>query len=292
MIKLDTGDFLHGDISFEIRRVGQEYCDPKKKHERRKWDTYDSLHYVLYGGGTLIANGEKKTLQKGDVFLLFANEEYEYYPSSTNPWSYIWVDFHSNNTRDLFAPCGITTERPYVRLNDLTASMGFLKSIYEAFDASDRHRLVCSAYFLLLWSELQKNASRSSFALEQASAKQRHVREIVTYINNNFRLPLSLSDIALGNHISVSRMMGLFSEVVGMSPISYLNRFRISAACDLLRKSNSPIGEIGNAVGVEDRLYFSRLFRKWMGMSPREYRQLETAEDPYLWLKEKNIDYR
>lgn len=291
-LELDTGGDPLGRISVKIQRVGQEYCDAKKRHELRKGYNYDSLHFVLYGSGTLIVNGERKTLSRGDVFLLYENEEYEYYPGSTDPWSYVWVDFRSSDTEKLFRPCGISKERPYVRLTDLTVILGFLKSMYEAYDASERQQLVCSAYFLLLLGELMKNAARSGFPLEQASIKQRHVREILTYINNNYRLSLSLADIAAANHISVSRMMGLFSEVVGMSPIAYLNRFRISYACDLLRKSNSPIGEIGAAVGVEDRLYFSRLFRKWRDMSPREYRQSKTNEDPFAWLKEKNIDFR
>lgn len=286
------GGPLSEKLAVKLQRVGQEYCDAKKRHEQRSGYHYDSLHFVLFGSGTLITSREKRTLSRGDVFLLFEGEEYEYYPSSTDPWSYIWVDFRCNDTPRLFEPCGITREKPYVRLSDLTASLGFLKSMYEAYDASERSHLVCTAYLLLLMSELMKNAARTGFALEQASVKQRHVREILTYINNNYRLPLTLADIAAANHISVSRMMGLFSEVVGMSPIAYLNRYRVSYACELLRKSNSSIGEVSNAVGVEDRLYFSRLFRKWRGMSPREYRQSRPMEDPFAWLKEKNIDFR
>ncbi len=293
MLELDMGNgaLSSGRISLKIRRVGQEHCDPKKKHEWRKWDTYDSIHFVLYGSGTLVANGEAHRLSKGDAFLLYANREYEYYPSPNDPWSYVWVDLYSNDTRALFEPCGITPEKPYIRLGDMPAVIGLLKSLYEAYDASDTQQLNCSAYFLLVLAELIKNAS-SGHRGELSLVKQRHVRDIVTHINNNFRLPLTLQDIASQNHLSVSRMMALFAEVVGMSPIAYLNRFRVSAACDLLRKTEIPIGEIAAAVGVEDRLYFSRMFRRWKGVSPREYRASDTKEDPYAWLKERNIDYR
>ena len=99
------GLFNREKLSVNIVKVGQEYCDPKKKHECRKWDDSDSLHFILYGKGTLIANGKPIQLAKGDVFLLYAHEKYEYFPDPTDPWAYIWVDFSSNDTKALFAPC-------------------------------------------------------------------------------------------------------------------------------------------------------------------------------------------
>lgn len=86
--------------------------------------------------------------------------------------------------------------------------------------------------------------------------------------------------------------MALFAEIVGMSPIVYLNTFRISAACEMLRTTDYSIREVANAVGVEDQLYFSRVFKKQKGVSPREYRAKRVDEDPYVWLKERNIDFR
>ena len=95
LLEVDAGGGLFGDqkISLKIQKIGQEYCAPRKKHELRQWTDYHSMHFVLYGHGTLIANGEKISLSKGDVFLLFTDEKYEYYPDPIDPWTYIWVDF-------------------------------------------------------------------------------------------------------------------------------------------------------------------------------------------------------
>ena len=294
MIHLDIeGGILAGeDLSLRIQRVGQEHCDPKKKHEMRKWDMYSSLHFVLYGSGVLYANGKKIMLTKGDAFMLFAGNEYEYYPVSHDPWSYIWVDFRSNNAEAMFAPCGLTPEKPFLHISELPAYIDLLKDLYEAYDAGDVQQLRCSAYFLLILGELVKRTERTRLYKGESSVKHRHVRDIVTYMNNNYRLQLTVQDIATNNHISVGRMMALFSELVGMPPLAYLNRFRISAACEMLKKTRAPIGDIANAVGVEDRLYFSRLFKKYKGVSPREYRASEEQEDPYAWLKEHNVDFR
>lgn len=294
MIHLDMGGgaLSEEDIAVRVQRVGQEHCDPKKRHEKRKWSMYSSLHFVLYGNGVLIANGQKIMLSKGDVFMLFVDEEYEYYPVSHDPWSYIWIDFHSDNARQLFSHCGLTPERPWKHLSEPSAFIDALKSVYDAYDASNVQQIRCSAYFLLLLAELIKQTEGKHFDGSVSSVKQRHVRDIIMFINNNYRLQLTVQEIAMKNHVSVSRMMALFSELVGMSPIVYLNRFRVSAACELLRNTKDPIGEIAYAVGVDDRLYFSRLFRKYKGVSPREYRASKEVEDPYAWLKAHRIDFR
>lgn len=294
MINLDLGgDVLsEKDLTLWIQRVGQEHCDPKKKHEWRKWDSYSSLHFVLYGSGVLISNGKKYMLSKGDIFLLFKGNEYEYYPVAHDPWSYIWVDLRSSDIEAMFAPCGLSPEKPFLHLNDLSVYIDLLKNLYDSYDASDVQQIKCSAYFLLILGELIKRTARLRLARSDSSVKQRHIREIVTYMNNNYRLPLTVQEIAANNHISVGRMMALFSELVGMPPLAYLNRLRISVACEMLKKTSAPIGDIAGAVGVEDRLYFSRLFKKHKGMSPREYRTGAVEENPYDWLKDHNVDFR
>lgn len=294
LLEVDAGGGLFGDqkISLKIQKIGQEYCAPRKKHELRQWTDYHSMHFVLYGHGTLIANGEKISLSKGDVFLLFTDEKYEYYPDPIDPWTYIWVDFYASDAQALAARCGLSVKKPAVHLSEFSECMNLLKHLYEAYDAGELQQLNCSAYFLLLLGVLIKNADRSRFPDERVSGKFRRVREILIYINNNYRMDLTVQKIARENCLSVSRMMALFVEVVGMSPIVYLNRYRVAAACEMLRGENGTIGEVANAVGVEDQLYFSRIFKKIKGISPREYRAMRPNENPYEWLKEKNIDFR
>ena len=292
-ISFDVGAlYPEGNISVKIRKVGQEYCEPRKKHEVRKWIDADTLHFVLFGHGTLVVRGEKYALTKGDIFLLYKNEEYEYWPDPIDPWSYTWIDFECSDTEALFARCGFSVEKPFLHLPDTAEFRELLKQFYGAYDASATQELTCSAFFMLLLNSLIRNADRSRAPAERTSGKFRRVRDILIYINNNYRMELSVQKIALDNCLSVSRLMALFSEVVGMSPVVYLHMYRVSAACNLLRGSNANIAEVSNAVGFEDPLYFSRIFRKYKGMNPRAYRKLNPTEDPFEWLKENNIDFR
>lgn len=292
-LEFDIGEIISDKrISVQIRRVGQEYCEPRKKSELRRGFSYHSLHFVLFGRGTLIANGESISLSRGDAFILYAGEKYEYYPDASDPWSYLWIDFYCDGAQKIFDRCGFSVQKPTVHLPEFSEYMEILKSIYESYDAGPLQELNSSAYFMLLLGKLIGDADKARHAADHASIKYRHIREILTYINNNYRMELSVQKIARENCLSVSRMMALFSEVVGMSPVVYINRFRVSASCELLAQSDMSIAEIANAVGVEDPLYFTRIFRKVMGVSPREYRSKGVYEDPYAWLKEKGMDFR
>ncbi len=80
-------EFEYGGKTYgiEIKKVGQEHCLPRKKSELRR-KRYHSLHFVLHGFGTLHSGENKISLGRGNAFLLYANEEYTYYPNAVDPW--------------------------------------------------------------------------------------------------------------------------------------------------------------------------------------------------------------
>lgn len=102
-----------------------------------------------------------------------------------------------------------------------------------------------------------------------------------------------METVAVDACVSPDYLKHLFSELLGMSLTEYLNRFRISSACEKFRQSDAiGIEEIAAEVGYADAKYFARVFKKIKGMSASEYRKSGTSEDPFDWLKERNIDYR
>lgn len=104
-------------FDIELLKVGREHCEPQKLPENRI-RYYYSLHYVLYGCGSLVVGGKEIKLKKGDTFLIYRGEEYKYFPDPSNPWSYVWADFNGNDLSEFLSDCGFTEEKPYIRLND------------------------------------------------------------------------------------------------------------------------------------------------------------------------------
>lgn len=283
--------FRNKTYSLSIKKIGQEHCLPRKKHELRKRDYY-SLHFVLRGFGTLYANGQKNPLNKGNIFLLFADEEYEYYPDANDPWSYIWIDFYGEGIDDLFGACGLTRKTPYVRMADYADIVDILKSLVEKYNGNELQPMVCSAYTVLLLARMIEYKSRYGNVGLRGSVRFKQFRDILVYVNNNYRMNLTLAQIAEDMCISEKQLVSMFHAYIGLSLVNYINKFRISNACELLKKDDLKIETVAGMVGVSDEKYFSRMFTKWKGMSPREYRKNSQEEDPFDWLKEKNLDFR
>lgn len=286
-------EFEYGGKTYgiEIKKIGQEHCLPRKKSELRR-KQYHSLHFVLHGFGTLHSGENKISLGRGNAFLLYANEEYTYYPNAVDPWSYIWVDFYGEELDGLFEACGFTREKPYVRMTDSAELIDLLKQLVEKYNGSDVQSMVCSAYTLLVFGRLIEYKNRYLKVSERGSVFFKQFRDIIDYINNNYRMNLTLEQIAEDMCVSERQLIYMFRSNIEMTPINYINKFRISNACELLKRDDLKVEEIAEMVGIEDEKYFTRMFTKWKGVSPREYRKICKDDDPFDWLKEKNIDFR
>lgn len=92
-------------------------------------------------------------------------------------------------------------------------------------------------------------------------------------MSDNLHRPLSVEDVARHTCLSPSRLSHLFSEKFGKSVMRWREEQRIQFACHLLRLSNTPVKQIAAQVGFEDPLYFSRVFRKYTGISPKLFRE-------------------
>ncbi|MCX6032732.1 MAG: substrate-binding domain-containing protein [Chloroflexi bacterium] len=105
------------------------------------------------------------------------------------------------------------------------------------------------------------------------SETQRLVRRVMAYIHTNFSQDISREQMASYVGVSARHLTRCFAQEVGLSPIDYLNRFRVVQARRLLDDGHANITEVMNAVGFRDSSYFSKIFRREVGMSPSAYRR-------------------
>jgi signal transduction histidine kinase/DNA-binding LacI/PurR family transcriptional regulator/AraC-like DNA-binding protein len=98
-------------------------------------------------------------------------------------------------------------------------------------------------------------------------------KRAIAYLHQNYARPLARWEIAEGIGVSEDYLSRVFNRELGISPWDYLNRYRISRAKELLRVTYDSISRVGRRVGFSDPAYFSRVFRRTTGMSPRAYRE-------------------
>jgi signal transduction histidine kinase/AraC-like DNA-binding protein len=102
---------------------------------------------------------------------------------------------------------------------------------------------------------------------------QRLVRQAMAYIHKHYAEPISRADLAQHVALSEDYLTDCFRKELGVTPITYVNRYRINQAKLLLTETYKTITEIALDVGFSDSSYFSRVFRRETGMSPTDYRQ-------------------
>ncbi|MBR0030736.1 MAG: response regulator [Treponema sp.] len=98
------------------------------------------------------------------------------------------------------------------------------------------------------------------------------VQKICKYIEENYKKPINLDDIA--EHCSYSRyhISHIFHDVSGFTVFSYLLEVRMQKAKELLQNSSLSIKEISHEIGFSDQNYFSNVFKRQIGLSPVEFR--------------------
>ena len=107
-----------------------------------------------------------------------------------------------------------------------------------------------------------------------------YIEQALRYIKDNYKEKISVGDIAYQAHLSPSRLFAVFKEQMGISPICFLNSYRMSIAAEQLQGTTKSINQIAAEVGVNDSIYFNKMFKKHYQMSPTEYRNcyITTAE--------------
>jgi YesN/AraC family two-component response regulator len=108
---------------------------------------------------------------------------------------------------------------------------------------------------------------------ELSQQAQRLVRQAMAYVHEHYAEPLSRTDLAQHVALSEDYLTACFRKELGVTPITYINRFRVNQAQQLLLDTGRTIAEIARDVGFSDSGYFSRVFRREVGLSPTDYRQ-------------------
>lgn len=286
----DVGD--NNEYRFCIKECAVEHCHPQKVPESGIRDYY-ALHIVIFGNGYVERDGVQYTVGKGEFFITRKNEHFNYYPNTKDPWSYYYVDFYADNFEKLF---GCQKNSPTIltcKIKSFDKVVDMCRELIDVFDVYSGQSMYCIGMFLALLSLLindYRDSENNQDGIKQNKSKQ--FQSILMYINNNYRLDLTMSDIACAVGLSESYITSIFAQEIQMSPMRYLNNFRIATACGLIKESSLSVSEIASAVGFKDRLYFSRVFSKIKGMSPRQYRKVCADDDPFAFIKEKNLRFR
>jgi AraC-like DNA-binding protein len=250
-----------------------------------------TLIYCLSGSGKLHYQGKVKSIERGDLVIINANMPFTFTittPKQTTEKStqsekqlsnrdakspeniVYWINFTGSLAQDF-------AERLLMKMDSGTAHVGVLNNIVTDFDhlldlgargytatnvIHAVHILQQALSFLALQLRLTMFNNSSSFDLEAVEALMR----------NSLHQELSLDTLAHYSQLSKFHFAKKFKELTDSSPIQHFINMKIQRACSQLDNSDIAIKDIASGLGYSDPYYFSRLFKKLVGISPKQYR--------------------
>ena len=252
-------------------------------HSHENWE----LMVVFEGRGTHILDGNKHVISTGDVFLV--------------------KDGHSHGFEDLYEiKLAVFTFRNDLLLpyeDDLLKMPGYsvlfryaselsrrgksrirlsprqqveVEKLSLAFQSQSRRVSPCDILLKLKFVELVVYLSQEYFDTEFERQPRRltKVGETIGFIRGHFRESMTLEELARRSGMSVNNFLRVFKEITGRTPMEYLLLERVKYGGRLLAETSMRIGEVAEASGFPDSNYFARQFRRFVDLSPREYRRL------------------
>lgn len=106
------------------------------------------------------------------------------------------------------------------------------------------------------------------------------MKKAIGYMRNNYLAPLTIRQVARQVGVSDRHLRTLFHTHLGQSPLEYLNRIRMKKAITLLQDTDLSVKEICFQCGFQSPQYFSRIFKRHMGVSPRNITKNKSGADP------------
>ena len=238
------------------------------------------LHIILEGKGTLCVNGVEQKLHFGQMFVTKPGEDSWYRADSEDPWTYCWMAFDGNIAKESIEKagffenvnvleCNIDQQRFYSLVQRLLNNAE-LKTSAVYYNTGRLLEFIGLAVESYIESEKKIHKSRDY----QADS---YVEYAVNFIRNNYATA-TISAVAKNIGIHRSYLTTIFKKKTGVSPQEFLLQCRLRRACKLLAETGNPIQEIARNIGYDNPLTFSKIFKSYYGISPREYRHQQQSE--------------
>lgn len=250
-------------------------------HYRQRTEPIEQyvLIYCIQGSGRYTIADKHYEVKENQYFILPANVPHAYCSNNNDPWSIYWVHFSGTlapfYAENAGAPVSVSpnlNSRIADRNNifeDIFATLSDGYTIENLrYTSSLLHFYLGSLRYLPIYRKCHKRTRG-----ENGKDENVITNAVLQYMEENMEKPITLQDLARYTGYSISHLTMVFKSNTGHSPLNYFNLLKIKKACELLETTSMRVNQIAGMVGIYDSYYFSRLFTKIVGVSPKKYRE-------------------
>lgn len=219
---------------------------------------YWLIHYVISGKGTYTVNNKTYEILPGQAFLIKPDEITKYAADKDAPWVYAWVSFNADIP-------GLNNVPYVIEDEDLQK---IFNNTFEDFSVEDT-----SLAIIKTW-ETFRVLSKYFFENDNSS----YTKRAIDIIRTQYMHDISVKSIAEQLNLDRSYFANLFRNDTGISPSKYIISYRMKKAYNLLTSGKYSISVIAASVGYSDLFTFSRSFKKFFGVPPQKYKEIQDVE--------------
>ena len=255
------------ELSLTVYNAGFQKCPPGYGWGPGVRDHY-LLHYIVSGRGQYRVDDRTFVLSAGDAFLAGPETPIFYQSDPQEPWEYYWVGFDGPSAPLLLAQTPFSRKSPVIHPAAGERLRQGLLDIYKARGGDYASAVRMAGYLQAALGLLMAPAPHSG--REESLAD--YARQGAQLLRQNYSRSMGVEELARQTGISRSYLYRAFQAEFHCSPSQYLTRYRLRRACQLLRHSQLSVSAVAASVGYEDPFYFSRAFKRELGVSPTDYR--------------------
>jgi len=228
-------------------------------------------------------------MEFGDIFFVNSNALHSMHKNNTSKQAvFKSIAFHSSIISESmnsvfyikyllpilsnsnFRECIITKDSNfYQSMLDILSKVWILVCS-ESSDFEIKVRNELSTLFCIL-NQFQKNIKETFPPKMPNYLPEKRVQVLLDYIHTHYKDKITIEELAKTASISKTEVLRCFKAIMGLSPISYLNNYRLQSAAHMLINTEKNIQEIAEDCGF-DNSYFSKLFKKKYHVTPHDYR--------------------
>lgn len=249
---------------------------PSARYHYRERPSGAPEHILIFcteGKGWLEVEGGRYEISANQALIIPKRRPHVYGAVNDDPWSIHWVhfigaagDYYVGQLKkgayslSIDAGMSASLEDLFARCRDTFVANFLLQRMIYA--SQTLHHLLGFLFF-----------NNRAFSPLLRSSRFRSIDRTVSYLHENMSEQLTLNDMVDHSGLSKSHFIRLFKDQTGHTPMDYFIQLKMQHACMLLAYGQASVGQIGEELGYHDQYYFSRAFRKVIGMSPTMYRQ-------------------
>lgn len=238
---------------------------------RKKGLPENFLFYCVDGAGWYQIGDKKSEVGPNQFFILPQNVEHAYGSADDNPWSIYWIHFGGESLPQMNLLQAVQKHFKPFYIKSSSEIITMFSRMYKALELGySTDNLIfanlCLPHFLSLFIYNAKHTTVSP------NDKLDVVDSAILYMQEHINENISLQDLSSHYNYSASRFSSLFKQKTGYAPIDYFIQMKMQKASQQLDFSTSSVKDIALSMGFDDPYYFSKRFRKIIGLSPKQYR--------------------